>query len=219
VEVDHIRDALQSAEQRGLCHVHLEPNATVDRVLRVFRDDRYRNRIVIFHYAGHADEERLLQESPSGAYALAHAQGLAAFLGQQMGLQLVFLNGCSTAGQRGRLIEANCAAVIVTSRSIDDEVAMEFAANLYAQLGRGDGLKCAFDKAVEGNRTKHGDNPRTVHWEPRLNRRRPTIGRGRSRPGRVPRRCTIGTCPMRRTTLCFGLPPLRQMDLPDSPTE
>ena len=58
-----------------------------------------------------------------GESAAADAGGLAAFLGQQDGLLLVFLNGCSTQQQTQGLLDANVSAVISTSRVIDDQVA------------------------------------------------------------------------------------------------
>ena len=45
----------------------------------------------------------------------ADAAGLAAFLGQQRGLQLVFLNGCSTQAQVKGLLEAGVGVVIATA--------------------------------------------------------------------------------------------------------
>jgi hypothetical protein len=66
-----------------------------------------------------------------GQSAAADAGGLAAFLGQQRGLQLVFLNGCSTQQQTQGLLDANVSAVISTSRAIDDRVATDFSCQFY----------------------------------------------------------------------------------------
>lgn len=143
-EIALIRNALQAAEQAGLCQVLIEANASAGRVLQVFQDARYRNRIAVFHYAGHADGYRLLLESTTGQPAAdegaAHAAGLAAFLGEQRGLELVFLNGCSTAPQVQGLLDAGCPAVIATSQAIEDRVAMAFAGAFYQGLGGGAGL-------------------------------------------------------------------------------
>ena len=145
VEIGLIRDALQPAEQAGLCQVLIEANAGADRIFSVFQDARYRHRIAVLHYAGHADEYRLLLESAAGGtpsdQGAAHAAGLAAFLGGQQGLELVFLNGCSTAPQVQGLLDAGCPTVIATSQAIDDGVATEFAAHFYQGLGGGGGLR------------------------------------------------------------------------------
>ena len=142
-EIDVIRKTLRSAEQAGLCEVIFEPNASVDQVISIFQDPRFRNRIALFHYAGHADGYHLLLESSSGGYGAAHAEGLAEFLGTQNALQLVFLNGCSTEQQAQGLLDAHCPSVITTSQAINDATAMDFAISFYQGLGGGVSLKRA----------------------------------------------------------------------------
>ena len=78
----------------GLCRLEVLSNATLDQIFDVFT--RNRNQVTILHYAGHADSGRLLFESSTAGRSAAHAAGLATFLGERQGLQLVFLNGCST---------------------------------------------------------------------------------------------------------------------------
>ena len=56
-------------------------------------------RIAVLHYGGHANRYQLLLESAAGHAVAPDAGGLAAFLAQQRGLQLVVLNGCSTQPQ------------------------------------------------------------------------------------------------------------------------
>ena len=91
-----IRESLGEAEDAGLCEVIRLANATLDEIFDTFQDADYRDRITVFHYGGHASGYSLLLESAEGQRASAHAEGFARFLGQQRGLQLVFLNGCST---------------------------------------------------------------------------------------------------------------------------
>ena len=62
----------------------------------------HRDRVAILHYGGHAGGDRLFLESTGTEGAVAHAEGLATFLGQRRDLQLVFLNGCSTRSARPR---------------------------------------------------------------------------------------------------------------------
>src|SRR5262245_31064270 len=95
-EVRRLRTMLENAAQAGLCELVLRPNATLADILDVFQDRRYRNRIAIFHYGGNANSYGLLLGAAKDQRVLAEAGGLALFLGQQQGLQLVFLNGCST---------------------------------------------------------------------------------------------------------------------------
>ncbi len=113
-EARQLRETLETAERAGLCEVVVRSNCTADDIFRVFQDDRYRNRVAVFHYGGHANGFQLLLESAAGHSAAADAGGLAAFLAQQRGLQLVFLNGCSTQQQTQGLLDANVPAVIST---------------------------------------------------------------------------------------------------------
>src|SRR4051812_3042120 len=131
-ELRQLQSILEAAEKKGLCELVVRPNATLDQVFDVFTE--HRDRVAIFHYGGHAGEDRLLLEAAGSGGPVAHAEGLAAFLGQRRNLQLVFLNGCSTRAQVAGLIEAGASYVIATSRAIEDNVAREFAAGFYAEL-------------------------------------------------------------------------------------
>ncbi len=217
-EISRIRDALQPAEQAGLCQILIEANAGADRVFTVFQDARYRHRIAIFHYAGHADGYQLLLESALGGPVAAHAAGLAAFLGEQRGLELVFLNGCSTAPQVQGLADANCPAVIATSQAINDQAAMEFAELFYRGLGGGAVLESAYNAAVAATQTIRGSNPRGLYWDGINN---PTALADRwpwtlsVKPGAESSR--HWNLPQAAGDPLFGLPALPRLDLPDSP--
>jgi tetratricopeptide (TPR) repeat protein len=164
-EARRLREALEPAEQAGLCEVVVRSNSTAADIFKLFQDPRYRNRVAIFHYGGHANGYELLLESTTGTAATAHADGLAAFLAQQRGLQLVFLNGCSTVQQTFSLLEANISAVISTSRAIDDKVATDFSFQFYQGLAGGAGLQKAFDEAAATIETTCGDDTRALYLD------------------------------------------------------
>lgn len=164
-EARQLRKTLDQAAQHGLAKIIERPNVTLKEILDVFQDARYRNRIAIFHYGGHANGYQLLLESASGQTVVANAGGLAAFLGQQSGLQLVFFNGCSTQPQVEGLLAAGVPAVIATAQAIDDAVAMEFAARFYHGLANGVALRLAYDQAVAAVQSDRGSqNPRGLYW-------------------------------------------------------
>src|SRR5271157_843998 len=121
-EARELRAVLQKAKDRGLCELEVRTNVTFPEIVEVF--NRYSNgesgRVAIFHFAGHAGPDCLLLESSTGATRMAHAEGLAHFLGHQGGLQLVFLNGCSTGPQVADLLAVGIDAVAATARPIDD---------------------------------------------------------------------------------------------------
>ncbi len=158
-EQRRVREAMTAAEQSGLCEIVERANATAAEVFDVFLDARYRDRVAIFHFGGHAGSGALLFESPEGAPRIAHAAGLARFLGAQRGLALVFLNGCSTQGQAQGLLAAGVPVVIATSQAILDSLATELSARFYQALASGAPLRAAFEEATAAVQALTGDLP------------------------------------------------------------
>ena len=213
-EARRLRAALEPAEAAGLCELVVRQNATAADVLDVLQDGRYRDRVAIFHFGGHADGYRLLLESAAGRIAAADAAGLAAFLGRQRGLRLVFLNGCSTGAQARGLLEAGVAGVVATSQAIDDAAAVEFAARFYRALGGGAAVRRAFNEAAAAVVLGRGEATRDFgHEEP-------------GQPEGLPWHLRVGegaelaadwSLPEAAGDPLFGLPPLPQRDLPENP--
>jgi hypothetical protein len=130
-----LKDQFDELKQRGVvADVVVEEKATLERIYSVFL--KHHDRIALFHFGGHADGDRLLLESAFERRP-AYAEGLATLLGQQRGLKLIFLNGCSTRPQVKRLLDAGVPAVIATARPIDDRAATEFAVAFYQALTTG----------------------------------------------------------------------------------
>ena len=162
-ECNRLTAILEAAAKKGICELVVRPYATVDQLLGIFEQTDLQGRITVFHYAGHADSYRLLLEGADGQPALAHAGGLAALLRYQHGLQLVFLNGCSTQAQAQELLAAGVNVVIATSLAIDDQVATAFAAHFYTALANLDSIEVAFGKAQAAVQTTHGSETRHLY--------------------------------------------------------
>lgn len=145
--------------RKGQVEVVVRDNATLEEIFEVFQAAEYRDRIAVFHFAGHASSGALYLESREGAGTEAHGGGLAAFLGRQRGLELVVLNGCSSAEHGPRLLAAGVGAVVATSTAIDDAVATRFAEGFYRGLVGGGSVQRAFDEAVASERATIGDDP------------------------------------------------------------
>lgn len=158
-ECNQLTAILETAEHSGVCTLVVRPYATAAQILDTFEQPAYHGRIAAFHYAGHADSYALLMEEANGAPAVAHAGGLAAFLGQEPGLQLVFLNGCSTAPQVQQLLEAGVNVVIATSAEIEDQIATAFSSHFYHYLAGLDSIEHAYVKAQAAAQTLHGVEP------------------------------------------------------------
>ena len=157
-EFRQLQEILEKAENDRHCRLVEQPFATLEQIFTAFTD--YRDQVAILHYGGHAGGDRLLLESSAAGGAPAYAEGLAMFLRKRKGLQLVFLNGCSTRAQVARLLEANVAAVIATARAIDDRMAREFAVAFYKELASGASLRAAFEAAQGRLQAAHGAEPR-----------------------------------------------------------
>jgi hypothetical protein len=155
-EVRRVREALNKARREGRCEVLVRENVTADEVWKVFLDDEFSGRIAVFHFAGHAGGKEILLETREGAAAEVHATGLAGFLGLQKGLEVVFLNGCSTRPQVQALLAAGVPAVVATSRAIDDKMATEFSARFYQSLAVEAPLGAAFEQAANIVRSEVG---------------------------------------------------------------
>jgi WD40 repeat protein len=143
-----IASALSSAERSGLCELKILPNATLDEIFAAFQDSKYRDRIALFHYGGHASHSALLLEDSDRKNQLAQSSGLIPFLMRQQGLQVVFLNGCTTEKWAMALNEAGVPLVIGTFEVIPDEDAQKLAAQFYSGLGQGVAVRRAWEEAV-----------------------------------------------------------------------
>jgi len=140
-EEDNIYRALQQAHDSGYIEIYNRGRATIDDIFAQFT--RYRDRVVIFHYGGHASGSSLRLEDHD-----ANSSGLAQLLGQQQNLKLVFLNGCSTQNQVQSLLEKGVKAVIATSVPIEDTKAVEFATQFYHSLANKATIGKAFEESV-----------------------------------------------------------------------
>ncbi|MGH9361945.1 MAG: CHAT domain-containing protein, partial [Thermoanaerobaculia bacterium] len=217
-ELRRVREAMAGAVEAGLCELVERANATVDEVLDVFQDPSYRDRVALFHFGGHAGGAELLLESAAGAATVAHTGGLARFLGEQRGLELVFLNGCSSRGQVEGLLDAGVPAVVATSQAIDDAVATEFSARFYRALASGAPIRTAYAEAQGAVQTRRGDLTRATYrsfvpdvvsedrwpWELYV------------APG-AEERVARWSLPVAARDPLFGLPAPPAMDLPSSP--
>lgn len=147
LELKVILEIMRSIDLRDLVEIVILPAATARAIADVFQDERYKGRIRIFHYAGHADEDELWLEDASGGNESFSSLGLAKFLALRKEIQLVFLNACATQKHADYLIEAGVPAIIVTERKIADSQALLFAERFYKGLANGARIDEAFQEA------------------------------------------------------------------------
>jgi WD40 repeat protein len=161
-----IREVLEKATTAGLCEIVERSNTTIDDILDVFQSERYKNRIAIFHFGGHADDYQLLLEAHDGRPEPAHREGLVNFLARREGLKFIFLNGCSTQMHAIELKRSGIPAIVGTSQSIKDTVATNLSIRFYDALACGSSIENAWLDAEDSFRIKKGrDQFRELYWE------------------------------------------------------
>ena len=95
----------------------------------------YKNRLVAFHFGGHADDKQLILMNERGNSVSLMANSLAGLLGSCPYLKLVFLNGCSTQKQvEALLAHSQIEYVIATQRPVEDQLAAKFSLAFYQAL-------------------------------------------------------------------------------------
>jgi CHAT domain len=130
-EQSSLQRLFEPLDRSGHCQLVFRPDITLKQLFEALQENR--ERLVLFHYGGHADADRLMFDSQTGE-SPAFAGGLATLLGQCRSLKVVFLNGCSTGPQVKALLDARVPAVIATARPIGDVVARDLAVAFYQAL-------------------------------------------------------------------------------------
>lgn len=170
-EQESIRKALKGIENKGYCKLIFISNASLDAIIEEFRT--HKGKIKAFHYAGHGEDYALLLNSVKEKKI--HADGFAQFLANQTGLELVFLNGCITDSHKKALLEVGIKHMLLTSSSISDEVAEDFAKSFYQSLASGNNVQKCFEEAASQIKSSKGSdirafvrdslNPSNFPWE------------------------------------------------------
>jgi hypothetical protein len=155
-EINSIREALNNCLEHDIIELEILPNATWESILGTFRQKRFRDRIAIFHYAGHAEDYSLLLEASTNNVEKIHASGFVSLLASTQSLKMVFLNGCSTLAQSEAIRSVGIPSVIGTNGSINDQLASEVALHFYEGLGKGLSIIKSWEITVAALKGKYG---------------------------------------------------------------
>ncbi len=142
VEYEAIRNALRPKEMNRDFDVQAEISTTASKLTDLLHD--YADRIVLFHYSGHASDKLL-----ETVDVPAHAIGIARLLSKSPSIRCVVLNGCATKGQVEDLLLAGVPVVIATDTDIEDHKAVAFSKAFYQDLGGGGNLDTAFQAGID----------------------------------------------------------------------
>lgn len=126
--------------------------ASFRNITNIIIDETVRERIVVFHYGGHADSKNI--ELLDGS---AESESLVGLLDKMPNLQLVVLNGCDTNEQAKTIQRAGIkAAIITTINPLNDKVAIDFADFFYHPFYKFNTLNDSFSFAKAQIIAKYG---------------------------------------------------------------
>ena len=140
-----IKNALDEAVEKGLCEYEIIPDANVHEIMKAVQ--KHGERLVAFHFAGHADGYQLMIEGQGEEDSSnIHAEGFGRFLAATApNLKLVFLNACATLGQVDDFLGQGIPLVVATSQAIEDRIARQFSVHFYTRLAKGSTIRTAYE--------------------------------------------------------------------------
>ncbi|UFH53251.1 CHAT domain-containing protein [Spirosoma sp. KNUC1025] len=113
--------------------------------------EKYGERIVLFHFSGHADQdELLLSDSAGGPAGIAGSLGLKA-----PNLKVVVLNGCSTGGQVNTFFQRGIRVVVATQCAVKDTHAKLFGITFHQMLAKHTSIQQAYRDAILAVKAYH----------------------------------------------------------------
>lgn len=168
-ERQEITRVLNSVRDR--CEIFSEGNTSLEYMTRNFLRPEYQGRIAVFHFGGHAGDEKLYFESITGEEEATSVTSIDNLIGGAEGLQLVFLNGCATHSLVKQLLDNGVPAIIATDSLINDDQATQLAIEFYAALAGGRTIRNSFEIAKDMVQHKMGRSfeirvtSRSLSWD------------------------------------------------------
>jgi WD40 repeat protein len=156
----HLRSERRELERIFQASPHCEylvwDGLSLDELVSRLSQPHLRQRLAIFHYAGHAGSRELVLEDAQGQASTAFAMGIVPLLSNLPALKFAFFNGCSSGDLARGLAQAGIPAAIGTSTAIGDQTALEFALTFYqALVENGLPLQEAFHLAQARQQASH----------------------------------------------------------------
>lgn len=165
LEQNRLRKVLEKAEDNGLCEVVVLANATLANLADTLQREKYRDRIAVFHYGGHAGSKSLFLEQSDGSIKSAHASGIVPLLAGQKSLKLVFINGCHSSKQAKHLTDSGIPITVGTLEAVRDDIATDLAVRFYQALGEGMPIGKAWQGAIDVLIADEGEADETRYFE------------------------------------------------------
>ncbi|MFK7921844.1 MAG: CHAT domain-containing protein [Bacteroidia bacterium] len=152
-EMDAIHDALLPWQNERKLEIRPRMSANLDIISTMVKE--LRERVYIFHYGGHADDDTL--HLADGAN---NAESVAELFRLMPNVKLVFLNGCATKAQVEAFWANGVNIVIATSIPVNDYRAKKLGAEFYSALSSKMNIGDAFLHAATTLKSK-GEFPNT----------------------------------------------------------
>lgn len=107
--------------------IEIIDKVNVEKLIRILQQERNREDLVGFHFAGHAGDKHLIFEDR------VNGEKLANILGTRKNLKFAFLNGCGTRPLVEAFHRAGIEYVIATNRKVEDKIAADFSVQFYRE--------------------------------------------------------------------------------------
>lgn len=121
---------------------------TVGRIVEDIK--KYRDRIIMIHFSGHAGHDELLLSDGAG-----NPDGIAGLLkAYAPNLKLIVLNGCSTRQQVETFFGEGVPVVVATQCAVKDTHATLFGITLHQSLAAGKSIQVAYQDAILAVRSR-----------------------------------------------------------------
>ena len=143
-ETDRLRSIFERLQQLGLCELVIRQNVTIKHILDVVQDRYYRDRITIFHFAGHGDDFCLALDNSQREPIQTGAEQFAEFFKDLPRLRLVFLNVCCSQAHIASLQSVGIPYIITTAAKVPDDWSAIFAARFFTGVANGAVVESAF---------------------------------------------------------------------------
>lgn len=170
LEINQLDRIVGKASDEGLCDYKILTNATLQGIFEVFRDKKYRDRIAIFHFSGHADSWSLMLESDHRKSKSLRSDVISDLFADQRSLQLVFLNGCFSIQQAEQLREKGLPACIGTVSEVADQIACELSIAFYSNLTAGLSIDRSWKMATQEVSSDKDTEAADLYYRPDVSR-------------------------------------------------
>ncbi len=132
------------------------------------------NRVAVFHFAGHSNQQSLWLPSETHGNQVVDGTLFEEYLATQHSLQLAFFNSCVNQDWTSKLM-GSIPYVIATVCAVPNDAALTFASSFYNALASEQSFDDAFAQATHAVMTEHENTPVIAQWISQSGKQAPPV--------------------------------------------